>query len=478
MSRPSPRLRAALLSLAPGAAGLAVAVAALGPALEPARLAVIGGIALVAAAIVGSFVVGPWLIRLQAYPAKLAQVSRRLSELETEAVSPLDHSLATEPLDLGSAGDETLAEALADLTAALRDEERIRERRVQRADDIQEVLRRGRDLSTAESASGRALVKLLDELEREFAVVRDQGDALLQHSIAGEEVSALLQEQASSRRTALERAGSGSESLETNIELVRKLVRRLEARSREIEQVLLVLNDITEQTNLLALNAAIIAAQAGDHGRGFGVVADEMRNLSERAASSTKETELLAQTLRDDVGQALRSMEEAQGAFSEVRAGVVEATENGNTLSDLGRRAGRSARDAVAAAERQASVIRDLMAKGPALKAEGQKLARVERESFQPAISTLAAAVEHLDAQWQLGAVRDSLRQRLEGAVRAIQENTDIEKQERVRIEEGLRTLRESGRQWQDAVEEGRRREHLVREVTRDIRNLALTEDR
>ena len=253
---------------------------------------------------------------------------------------------------------------------------------------------------------------------------------------------------------------------------MRKLVNRLETRSREIEQVLLVLNDITEQTNLLALNAAIIAAQAGEQGKGFGVVADEMRNLSERAASSTKETELLAQTLRNDVGQAVRSMADTNEVVRSLRSAILEAAEAGHTLHDLGKRATDTSRQSVSLSERHSESIREVSAHGPQLAAERDRLERLEREITRPALEVLGRSAEQLETQWQLGAIRDSLRARLEGAVEAIRGRRTLDEEHRQALEETGRVLRESGQRWRDALEAGRRREHLVREVTRDIREL------
>ena len=86
------------------------------------------------------------------------------------------------------------------------------------------------------------------------------------------------------------------------------VVARLGQRSAEIGTILNVIDDIAEQTNLLALNASILAAQAGEHGKGFSVVAAEIRDLSERTATSTKEIGSLIHAVQEEVQNALDSM--------------------------------------------------------------------------------------------------------------------------------------------------------------------------
>lgn len=94
--------------------------------------------------------------------------------------------------------------------------------------------------------------------------------------------------------------------MSTNLEAMNALVER----SRDIGKILKVIRDIADQTNLLALNAAIIAAQAGEHGRSFGVVAEEIRDLSERTTASTSEVAQIIETIQKDVGEASKVAEE------------------------------------------------------------------------------------------------------------------------------------------------------------------------
>lgn len=97
-------------------------------------------------------------------------------------------------------------------------------------------------------------------------------------------------------------------TLSENIEQTANVINQLDAYSAEIGKVLDVIRSIAEQTNLLALNAAIEAARAGEQGRGFAVVADEVRNLAQRTQESTKEITLIIENLQQGSQSAVQNM--------------------------------------------------------------------------------------------------------------------------------------------------------------------------
>ncbi len=142
--------------------------------------------------------------------------------------------------------------------------------------------------------------------------------------------------------TAAEAAGSGMKAVGKTIdamEQIRKavvdanaVVSRLGERSTAIGRILNVIEDVAEQTNLLALNAAILAAQAGEHGKGFSVVAAQIRELSERTASSTREIAGLIGSVQQEVGNALASM--AAGTKL-VEEGVALSHQAGKALTKI-----------------------------------------------------------------------------------------------------------------------------------------------
>lgn len=127
-------------------------------------------------------------------------------------------------------------------------------------------------------------------------------------------------------------AVEGMDNISDEVKRSAEIVQRLGTRSTDIEKVLSVIKDVTEQTNLLSLNAAILAAQAGEYGKSFSVVADEIRGLSERTAASTREIAGIVKTIQRDIKDAVHSIDNASAKVSEGNSLVVKV---GDALKDI-----------------------------------------------------------------------------------------------------------------------------------------------
>lgn len=108
---------------------------------------------------------------------------------------------------------------------------------------------------------------------------------------------------------AVEATVKGMQEIKDSMGSLSEVINRLGVRSEEIGSILVVIDEVTDQTGLLALNAAILAAQAGEHGKSFGVVADEIKNLAERTSSSTKEIHDLISAVQSETKESVKMAE-------------------------------------------------------------------------------------------------------------------------------------------------------------------------
>jgi len=141
--------------------------------------------------------------------------------------------------------------------------------------------------------------------------------------------------------SAVENTIHGMNDIREKIQETSKRIKRLGESSQEIGEIVELISDITEQTNVLALNAAIQAASAGEAGRGFTVVAEEVQRLAERSGEATKQIAAIVKTIQTDTHDAVAAMEVAtrdvvEGAKLSDAAGQA-LTEIGNVSTEAAR---------------------------------------------------------------------------------------------------------------------------------------------
>ncbi len=137
---------------------------------------------------------------------------------------------------------------------------------------------------------------------------------------------------AESGRARLGETAAGMEAIRDATQTAERVIRGLGARTQEIGGILDVIDDVGDQTSLLALNAAIIAAQAGEHGRAFSVVAEEIRDLADRVLVSTKEIGGLIRAVQAESEQAIGAIDAGSAS---VLQGVELSAEAGRALDEM-----------------------------------------------------------------------------------------------------------------------------------------------
>jgi twitching motility protein PilJ len=217
---------------------------------------------------------------------------------------------------------------------------------------VMRVITTAEQVTRASNGAQQVSTQLLAAAEQQSREIKDASSTVLR--MAGEitDVSRSANESAVVARqsvaaaeqgsTAVENAIRGMVDIREQIQETSKRIKRLGESSQEIGEITELISDITEQTNVLALNAAIQAASAGEAGRGFSVVAEEVQRLAERSAQAAKQIGALVRTIQTDTHDAVAAMEKStQGVVEGARlsdaagAALADISRVSNRLAEL-----------------------------------------------------------------------------------------------------------------------------------------------
>ena len=229
------------------------------------------------------------------------------------------------------------------------------------------------------SASAQVTASHLQAVsEQQSREIRETGEAVLNMAAQIKQVSASASESAEVARQSLSAASRGRDAVQNaiagmggireQIQDTAKRIKRLGESSQEIGEIVELISNITEQTNVLALNAAIQAASAGEAGRGFTVVAEEVQRLAERSAEATRQISALVKAIQTDTHDAVAAMERStqgvvRGAKLSDEAGMalIGIGQVAQELADLIMRISRTTENQAASASSVAQSIQRIL---------------------------------------------------------------------------------------------------------------------
>jgi methyl-accepting chemotaxis protein len=278
---------------------------------------------LVVLVVLGGLIRASIVNQLGGEPAEAAAVMERVASGDLTA-------------DVGNPAKGSLLDALGGMVTSLRSLVReVSSSAVTLASNAEQIRHASSEVATAaehQADATSAMAAAIEEL-----------------TVSSNHISDSARETERDSREAMTLASEGSDRVDQATEAIRKIattvsdastrIHALEERASQVSSIANVIKDIAGQTNLLALNAAIEAARAGEQGRGFAVVADEVRKLAERTSTATTEIEQMILGIQGDTGGAVEAM---NAALPEVEQGVQLAGHASESLRGIEAGAGRT----------------------------------------------------------------------------------------------------------------------------------------
>ena len=341
-------------------------------------LIAIGGIAFVLMGVLG-------LVLIRGIRASLEQMQSAMSSIKNNLDFTIraDHRANDEIGHTGRALNELLEKLQGNLKS-------IAERARSVSAAANQMSTTSSEVATASHQQSEAASNMAATVEEMTVSINHVGD----RAHDADRIAIESGELARSGEAIISRTVADIDKISSTVNLAADRIRELVENSQQISNVIAVIKEVADQTNLLALNAAIEAARAGEQGRGFAVVADEVRKLAERTATSTQEIAATIESMRSGANEAARSM---GVVVDEVGQGVASARQASEAINKIG----AGSRKTVDTVEEITSAIREQASAMTSIAQQIESIAQMSEESSAAAnnSSQVAKDLDQLAAE-------------------------------------------------------------------------------